>query len=86
MKDKIAEVMQLLRCDIINIDDDKSIDITERLIRQSESIEEHTQAILELIAKELPKEKYEGSIGCDNDRNIGYNQCLKDIKHKLGVK
>ena len=84
MKDKIAEVMQLLRCDIINIDDDKSIDITERLIRQSESIEEHTQAILELIAKELPKEK-ESSFNADIFED-GYNKAIKDIKHKLGVK
>jgi len=60
---------------------------------------EITQAILDLIASELPKEKADGY--CENldfqiglkqiqaiprwsqDKIDGYNQCLKDIKHKL---
>ena len=42
-----------------------------------------TKEILDLIAKELPKEK-ESSFNADIFED-GYNQCLKDIKHKLEV-
>ena len=53
--------------------------------------EKIAQAILDLIVKELPKEKEEYGIATTflraikNKEHIIYNQCLKDIKHKLGV-
>ena len=48
------------------------------------------QAILDLIAKELPKEKeaIKDYYNHSTEEHIGYqgwNDCLKDIKHKLGV-
>ena len=43
------------------------------------------QDILDLIAKELPKEKRFGISTEHLKYHDGYNQCLKDIKHKLGV-
>ena len=43
--------------------------------------------ILDLIAKELPKEKSfnNPTTSGQMDWMLGYNQCLKDIKHKLEV-
>jgi len=73
MRDKIAEVIASGH-GINYFGTDEELDVTASLI-------------LDLIAKELPKEK-------DRDKQftaeddicaIGYNQCLKDIKHKLEV-
>ena len=73
MKDKIAVVIKLSRgIAYFGTAEELNVTICE---------------ILDLIAKELPKEK-------DRDKQftaeddicaIGYNQCLKDIKHKLEV-
>ena len=78
MKDKIAEVIK--KKDFhYEYDDPRDL----------------AQAIVDLIAKELPKEKEMSDYapnGSDekarnNQSNMsGFNQCLKDIKHKLGNK
>ena len=44
--------------------------------------------ILDLITKELPKEKEyirDGIIGGNEQFRDGYNRCLKGTKHNLGV-
>jgi len=77
MKDKIAEVIKLSR-GIAYFGTDEELDVT-------------VCELLDLIAKELPKEKEEYGIATTflraikNKEHIIYNQCLKDIKHKLGV-
>lgn len=54
--------------------------------------EEATQAIIELVDRELPKkQKTDGwwnqtPQGIKNAWNIGYNQAIEDMKAKLGVK
>ena len=59
-----------------------------------EYIYELHQKFKESIAKELPKEKEEYEVpsltaepdkGFQNLVNIGHNQCLKEVLHKLGV-
>ena len=85
MKDKIVEVISKWHDNPDEIvEGDLSYWLHEREVL--------AQAILDLIAKELPKEKvskWEGEITHEINnmiqKNIGYNQCLKDIKHKLGV-
>jgi hypothetical protein len=65
---------------------DKIADMLIPYMRDSER-NAFAQAILELIAKELPKEKelYEVNDGDITIHDHIYNQCLKTIKHKLGV-
>ena len=83
MKDKIAEVI---------------LDVQESIEKEDDSIyllQSHrrriAQAIISLIVKELPKEKEYQHPCCVKGTCIrcaeieGYNQCLKDIKHKLEV-
>ena len=84
MKDKIAE---LVRMKTNQLGSYSTMDIVNE--------------VLDLIAKELPKEKdcnehpgnsnayfcviksHEECVRCKT--NLSYNQCLKDIKHKLEV-
>ena len=78
MKDKIAEVLVK-----VWIKSKNTPEYTNLANKQA-------QAILDLIAKELPKEKKFHLVRHtaeerQNFENAGYNQCLKDIKHKLGV-
>ena len=95
MKDKIAEILKEFYPAVYFMMDERT---EERFGEYIDRVEEYNKAILDLIARELPKEKEEWTV-CptfpDNtDEEIknagfflmsGYNRALKDTKHKLGV-
>jgi len=81
MKDKIKEVIAKSR---------SSVPFWELSVAEQEEINNESQAILDLIAKELPKERDDkwGSEFLENirfERKIGYNQYRKELLHKLEV-
>jgi len=55
LKGEINEVLELLRCDIVNVCFDNTIDKTEELRRQREFISEKTLSILSAIKGRVPK-------------------------------
>jgi len=80
MKDKIAEILKEFYPAVYFMMDERT---EERFGEYIDRVEEYNKAILDLIAKELPKEKMGISIKHGEQWEGGYNQAIKDIKHKL---
>ena len=82
MKDKIKELLKEFYPAVYFMMDERT---EERFGEYVDRVEEYNKAILDLIAKELPKEIPHDISPSSIGVSIGYNQCLKDIKHKLEV-
>jgi len=88
MKDKIKELLKEFYPAVYFMMNDRT---EERFNKYIDRVEKYNKELLDLIAKEFPKEKEYQHPCCVKGTCIrcaeleGYNQCLKDIKHNLGV-
>ena len=86
MREELKKYIHLERID--NVDyDDEAFEKSE-----NEYIDSALSSILALIGKRLPKEKQKDYAGGGGDqwmweelRKEGFNQCLSEIKRKLGL-
>ena len=86
MKDKIAEVIwDSIQVAIQKHPRLRNRDELEEILSELEIDNTASPRILDLIAKELPEPMEECITDVLYEHQHGYNHCLADIKHKLGV-
>jgi hypothetical protein len=87
LKDKIEQVLELLRCNIINVCFDDTIDKAEELRRQREFITEATQAILKAVEEAVGEDRQKCVVSgkYEEAKMYGYNQAKQDLRTKLGL-